>query len=168
MTIEKAHPVPSGSLPEETETSKRPLREYTKTRKRSLARRGVLWLGQTCNLRCYFCYFLNRISDNKHPEHDFMTLDKAKEICRTLREYYGNTAIDIQGGEPTIYPGILDLIAYCREIGLHPTLIIFALLIGGSLWGFIGLLIAVPLAAIIKVFLIAALEWLKKIMPAHM
>ena len=124
MTIEKAHPVPSGSLLEETEASKRrPAREYPKTRKRSLTRRGVLWLGQTCNLRCYFCYFLNRISDNKHPEHDFMTLDKAKEICRIMREYYGNNAIDIQGGEPTICPGILDLIAYCREIGLHPTLI---------------------------------------------
>ena len=34
-----------------------------KTKKRVLARRGVLWLGQTCNLRCYFCYFVNRIAD---------------------------------------------------------------------------------------------------------
>jgi len=50
-------------------------------------------------------------------------LEKAKEICRVLREFYGNTAIDIQGGEPTIYPGILELISYCRDIGLHPTLI---------------------------------------------
>ncbi len=94
-----------------------------KTRRRTLTKRGVLWLGQTCNLRCYFCYFLNRIEDTEHPEHPFMSLDKSKEICRTLRQTYGNTAIDIQGGEPTIYPGILDLIRYCREIGLYPTLI---------------------------------------------
>src|SRR5690606_16273798 len=57
------------------------------------------------------------------PEHAFMSVDKCKEICRTFREVYGCTSIDIQGGEPTIMPGILDLIAYCREIGLHPTLI---------------------------------------------
>ncbi|MCH8204984.1 MAG: radical SAM protein, partial [Candidatus Hydrogenedentes bacterium] len=96
---------------------------YTSTMKRTLSKRGVLWLGQTCNLRCYFCYFLNRIADNDHPEHAFMSLEKSKQICHTLRYFYGNTAIDIQGGEPTIYPGILDLIRYCRDIGLHPTLI---------------------------------------------
>ena len=96
---------------------------YEKTRKRVLSRRGVLWLGQTCNLRCYFCYFLNRIDDASHPEHPFMTLEKAKEICHTLRYFYGDTAIDIQGGEPTIHPEIYELIAYCHEIGLYPTLI---------------------------------------------
>ncbi len=79
------------------------------TTRRTLTRRGVLWLGQTCNLRCYFCYFLNRISDAHHPEHPFMSLEKATEICDTLRTVYHNTAIDIQGGEPTIYPDILPL-----------------------------------------------------------
>ncbi|MEX2015762.1 MAG: radical SAM protein [Candidatus Hydrogenedentales bacterium] len=94
-----------------------------KTTKRTLSKRGVMWLGQTCNLRCYFCYFLNRIADAQHEEHPFMTLEKAKEVCHTLRYHYGNTAIDIQGGEPTIHPEILDLIRYCDEIGLYPTLI---------------------------------------------
>jgi len=94
-----------------------------RTRKRVLTRRGVVWLGQTCNQRCYFCYFIQSIADAHHPEHAFMSLDKAKAVCKTLREFYGNTAVDIQGGEPTIFPGILELIAYCREIGLYPTLI---------------------------------------------
>jgi MoaA/NifB/PqqE/SkfB family radical SAM enzyme len=94
-----------------------------KTKKRTLTRRGVMWLGQTCNQRCYFCYFLNRIANAHHPEHPFMDIDKAKALCKTLREFYGNTAIDIQGGEPTIYPDILELVRYCREIGLYPTLI---------------------------------------------
>lgn len=94
-----------------------------KTTRRTLSRRAVLWLGQTCNLRCYFCYFLNRIDDHSHPEHAFMSIEKSKQICHTLRYVYGNTAIDIQGGEPTIYPDILELIRYCREIGLYPTLI---------------------------------------------
>ena len=52
-----------------------------------------------------------------------MTLEKAKAICHTLRHYYGDTSIDIQGREPTIYPDILELIGYCDAIGLYPTLI---------------------------------------------
>ena len=101
-----------------------------KTKRRVLTRRGVIWLGQTCNQRCYFCYFAHRIADKAHAEHAFMSLDKAKTICRTLRELYGNTAIDIQGGEPTIYPEIFELIRYCREIGLYPTLITNGLVLG--------------------------------------
>lgn len=89
----------------------------------TLTSRGVIWLGQTCNLRCHFCYFHNRIRDLNHPAHPFMSLDKAKRICMSLRDHYGNTAVDIQGGEPTIYPDILPLVAYCREIGLAPALI---------------------------------------------
>lgn len=100
-----------------------PRRHYDTTTKRTLTRRGVMWIGQTCNLRCYFCYFLNRIEDAQHPEHPFMELDKLKAMCHTLRYFYGNNAVDIQGGEPTIYPDILELIRYCNEIGLYPTLI---------------------------------------------
>lgn len=96
---------------------------YVATRARKLTRRGILWLGQTCNLRCQFCYFLDRIEDERHPEHAFMTLDKAKEICRTLVEHYGNNSIDIQGGEPSLWPSIYDLVAYCGRIGLSPTII---------------------------------------------
>jgi len=82
-----------------------------------------MWLGQTCNLRCYFCYFLEKISTNSDPEHPFMELQKAKTICSTLVDYYGNNSIDIQGGEPTIWPGIHQLVTHCAEIGLKPTLI---------------------------------------------
>lgn len=95
--------------------------EYTTNR--AITKRGVLWLGQTCNLRCFFCYFIDRIKDKDHPENKFMPLEKAKQICLTLKEVYGNTSVDIQGGEPTIYSGIYDLISYCRDIGLKPTLI---------------------------------------------
>lgn len=94
-----------------------------KTEKRFLTRRGVFWLGQTCNLRCFFCYFIDRINDREHPEHAFMSLEKAKAICDTLRFQYGNNAVDIQGGEPTIYRHIHELVRHCRDIGLMPTLI---------------------------------------------
>ena len=96
---------------------------YRPSRARKITRRGILWLGQTCNLRCHFCYFLDRIEDESHPQHAFMSLDKAKRICKTLVDYYGNNSIDIQGGEPTLYPPIYDLVEYCAEIGLSPTLI---------------------------------------------
>ena len=103
---------------------------FRKTTKRVLTRRGVIWLGQTCNQRCYFCYFAHRISDSEHPEHAFMDLEKAKRICETLQTCYGNTAIDIQGGEPTIHPQILELVRHCRDIGLYPTLITNGLVLG--------------------------------------
>lgn len=120
MTTENTAPLPE------------PGRAHTlqKTRRRVLTRRGVMWLGQTCNQRCYFCYFANRIADRSHPEHDFMTLDKARTICRILREVYDNTAIDIQGGEPTIYGSIFQLVQFCHDIGLYPTLITNGLVLG--------------------------------------
>ena len=90
---------------------------YAKTQKRTPTKRGVMCLGQTCNLRCYFCYFLERIEDTTLPEHAFMSLEKAKEICNRLRFFYGDTSIDIQGGEPTIFPGIFELISHCATSG---------------------------------------------------
>jgi predicted PurR-regulated permease PerM len=44
------------------------------------------------------------------------------------------------------------------SVGLHPGVVIVALLIGGDLLGFLGLLIAVPAAAVAKVFIDELLE----------
>ncbi len=94
-----------------------------------LTRRGVVWLGQTCNLKCYFCYFRKILDSENHPEKPFMPLNKAKEIMKILRYVYKNTSVDIQGGEPTIYPEILELVKYCHDIGLKPTLITNAIVL---------------------------------------
>ncbi|MBI2873797.1 MAG: AI-2E family transporter [Firmicutes bacterium] len=40
-----------------------------------------------------------------------------------------------------------------RSLGLHPLLVIFALIAGGQLFGFLGLIFAVPAMAVIKVIL---------------
>ena len=88
-----------------------------------------MWLGQTCNLRCYFCYYLDRIEDRTHPEHAFMSLAKAQAICRTLVEVYGNNSIDVQGGEPTLWKPLPDLIRYCNEIGMKVTVITNAIVL---------------------------------------
>jgi len=100
-----------------------PLQGYSMTKHRVLNRRGVMWLGQTCNIRCYFCYFLDKINTREHPEHAMMSLQKAKEMCRVMREHYGLSSVDIQGGEPTVWGPIFELVAYCNRIGLKPTLI---------------------------------------------
>lgn len=105
------------------------VRDYAVTTRRELTRRGVLWLGQTCNIRCHFCYFLDRINDREHLEHPFMDIAKSKAICDTLRFVYDNNAIDIQGGEPTLYKPIHELLSHCRDIGLLPTLITNAILL---------------------------------------
>ena len=96
---------------------------YVPRDRRVLTRRGIVWLGQTCNLQCYFCYFKDRRSDANHPEHEFMSLEKAKRIARTLVGFYGNTSVDLQGGEPTLWDGILEYVRFCKSIGLDATVI---------------------------------------------
>ena len=44
------------------------------------------------------------------------------------------------------------------RVGLHPVTVIFAILAGGQLFGFIGILLAVPVAAVIMVLLRFAKE----------
>ena len=39
------------------------------------------------------------------------------------------------------------------KIGLHPVAVIFAIMAGGQLFGFIGVLLALPVAAVIVVLL---------------
>jgi MoaA/NifB/PqqE/SkfB family radical SAM enzyme len=88
-----------------------------------LTRRGIMWLGQTCNQRCHFCYFLNRIQDTSHPEHPFMSLEKAKQIAHDLRFKYNNNSLEIEGGESLLWPHINEFVAYCREIGIPAVII---------------------------------------------
>lgn len=44
------------------------------------------------------------------------------------------------------------------KVGLHPVWIIFAMLVGGTLFGFVGILLAVPLAAVLGVLVRFATE----------
>lgn len=45
------------------------------------------------------------------------------------------------------------------KVGLHPVWVIFALFAGGALFGFVGVLVAVPVAAVIGVFVRHILKW---------
>ena len=48
---------------------------------------------------------------------------------------------------------ILTPILVGDKIGLHPVAVIFAIMAGGQLFGFIGVILALPVAAIIVVLL---------------
>ncbi|MDF1618050.1 AI-2E family transporter [Petrocella sp. FN5] len=52
-----------------------------------------------------------------------------------------------------------------HSVGLHPVAIIFVLLLGGSLWGLIGLLVSVPLAGVFKVIVESIYDWFKARYP---
>jgi sulfatase maturation enzyme AslB (radical SAM superfamily) len=91
----------------------------TWSRDRHLTRRGVLWLGLRCDVRCKFCY------DDRVPASRKGWLEAADAIAALdkFRSYYGNEFVDFMGGEPTLHPGILDIVGHAAAIGLRPTLI---------------------------------------------
>ena len=58
-----------------------------------------------------------------------------------------------------LYPRVVG-----RRVGLHPLSVIFAMLAGGALFGFIGVILAVPLAGVIKVL---ALHFWPGVLASH-
>ncbi len=48
-----------------------------------------------------------------------------------------------------------------HSVGLHPAAIIFVLLVGGALWGLVGLLVSVPLAGVLKVIIESIIAWFR-------
>jgi predicted PurR-regulated permease PerM len=83
----------------------------------------------------------------------------ASAIC--LLQYGIDVRIVLVVGWYTIVQSLEGYILTPRivghSLGLHPVAVIVALLIGGDLLGFLGLLIAVPAAAVVKVFVSEAL-----------
>jgi radical SAM protein with 4Fe4S-binding SPASM domain len=66
-----------------------------------------------CNLRCGMCSFWR-------DSHDGQTLSLPgwKDILRQLRDF-GVRNISFQGGEPTLYPGIEELVAEAKDLGFE-------------------------------------------------
>ena len=90
-----------------------------RSRDRQLTRRGVLWLGLRCDVRCKFCY------DELVPaaQKAWLGLEDAIRALEKFRFYYGNEFVDFMGGEPTLHPAILAIVAHSARIGLRPTVI---------------------------------------------
>jgi predicted PurR-regulated permease PerM len=62
---------------------------------------------------------------------------------------------------------ILEPYIFSGQVGLHPALVVLALLAGGSLGGLLGLLIAVPTAAVIRVLVLAVVDWFREKYPRY-
>lgn len=77
----------------------------------------------------------------------------------------GATVFQFHSLQPVLYTVILFAIGHLLEsmvltpwlignqVGLHPVMVIFAILAGGSLFGFFGVLLAIPVAAVLMVLL---------------
>ncbi|MBM3300341.1 MAG: AI-2E family transporter, partial [Deltaproteobacteria bacterium] len=49
-----------------------------------------------------------------------------------------------------------------KAIGLHPVVYILAVVVGANLFGFVGMLVAIPVTAVLKVLLVTAAEGYRK------
>ncbi|OGS20713.1 MAG: hypothetical protein A2252_02025 [Elusimicrobia bacterium RIFOXYA2_FULL_39_19] len=78
-----------------------------------LTKRVDINLGYTCNIKCKFCYYQEKVKTGKGCD---LTTDEAKHWLKYFRNH-GMEAIDLTGGEPTIRKDIIELIKYCKEIG---------------------------------------------------
>lgn len=83
---------------------------------KELTKRTVLYIGYNCNAKCIHCYF-------SFKKGDWRPIEICKKEAFEFREKYGNEFVDITGGEPSVYPNIVELIKYCSDINLKPTII---------------------------------------------
>lgn len=94
-------------------------------------RRAVIYPTMMCNERCKFCYYLDMIENpKKAPSKELplggarhRDLENLKLELEVYRRYYDLTHVDITGGEPTIYPDIVEMIRYASQIGIEPCII---------------------------------------------
>lgn len=98
-------------------TTTRPAIEWATTRE--ITRRGVLWLGLACDVRCKFCY--DELVASR--EKAWMPVDEVTALLDKFRFFYGNEYVDFMGGEPTLHPRAVDIVAHAAAIGLRPTVI---------------------------------------------
>lgn len=91
-----------------------------------LSRWGVVDVGLKCMHACRFCYYSyldgsdDQFQGMRHAA--FQSTDHVKRLAAGLAAN-GFIGFDITGGEPCLYPGIVDLVGYARHLGLAPRII---------------------------------------------
>lgn len=97
---------------------------------------AVLYPLLACNARCPFCStrvyvpgglvatsdLLAGVLDRSIHAHT-LSLDEAKARYAAMKAA-GVTRVNLQGGEPTIHPGLLELIAYGVALGLEEQIVV--------------------------------------------
>lgn len=73
-----------------------------------------LYVTDNCNLDCFYCTEYD--NSVRHPSFE----DLAKWI-RKIREL-GCVRIGLQGGEPLLHPQVVEIVRYCKKLGLKTTM----------------------------------------------
>ena len=79
----------------------------------------------------------------------------------------GGLAIGLQVVINQVFDNIVMPRIVGHKVGMHPLLVIFALMAGFELWGILGMIVAVPLAASIKIGVQHAYPALRPATPEH-
>lgn len=76
---------------------------------------GITWLEPTaqCNLNCYGCY-------RKNIKNSHKPLDEVKRELDFFQSVRKSDCISIAGGDPLLYPEIVELVADIKSRGLKP------------------------------------------------
>jgi MoaA/NifB/PqqE/SkfB family radical SAM enzyme len=76
---------------------------------------GISWLEPTtkCNLRCEGCY-----RDVNGPGHK--TLEEVRADLEVFRKLRKSDCMSIAGGDPLVYPEIVELVRIVKEMGWKP------------------------------------------------
>jgi len=72
----------------------------------------IINLTYRCNNHCRFCAVGNRLKEELSPEY-------VTEILERYRRE-GVSMLDLDGGEPTLHPGLFEIVAKARQLGYHP------------------------------------------------
>lgn len=80
---------------------------------RFMTRRGCVDVGHICDINCRFCY--HRFEDR--ADRRFLTKEEIMDRLKRDREEYDLVVTDFTGGEPTLHPDIVEIVAYGNEIG---------------------------------------------------
>ncbi len=68
-----------------------------------------LWYG--CDYHCPYCWFeMDPVWDLLAKEHEGIPIERWLQAWRRIGERHGTASIDVVGGEPLRYPGVLDLL----------------------------------------------------------
>lgn len=88
---------------------------------------SVAWLtvNRQCNFRCPWCYG----EDTSYKPEDIMSIEIAKELVKDCVDI-GVSYFNIIGGEPTLWPGLLEFNGFCKEIGATTCLVTNGALLG--------------------------------------
>ena len=75
-------------------------------------RNAYLALGYACNEKCRCCPLVNKY-DREHLIPLDRLMQEADRMCQ-----YGVTDVTLSGGEPTLHPGLFQLISYFHQKGI--------------------------------------------------